>query len=113
MMNFPFLLDEITGYIDVNSLSARFFCKNANSSQMTQFAEKPRAASELELNARIDDMFEKVSSPLFITVHPHFNHLGRYSYPVYTRPRSSRAVESLFAKIITFFSGKNVVSHNE
>ena len=73
MMNLPFLLELITGYIDVNSLSAMFFYKNANSSRMTVFAENPLAASDEDANARIEDRFENVISPLLSTKHAGFN----------------------------------------
>lgn len=38
-MNFPFFDDDTTGYIDVNSLSAMFLGKNANSSSITQLCD--------------------------------------------------------------------------
>ena len=111
-MNLPFFDDDMTGYIDVNSLSAMFFYKNANSSRMTVFAAKPRAASDEDANARIDERFENVISPLLNTKHAGFNQWGRYSYPVSIRPRSSSAVAALFARIIIFFSGKKHAVHN-
>ena len=113
MMNLPFLELEMVGYIEVKSLSATFFCKNANSSQMTTFIENPLAASDEEANARIDDMFANESSPLFTTVAAAFSHFGRYSYPVMILPRSSSAVAALFARSMIFFSGKKVASQSE
>ena len=79
MMNLPFFEDDMTGYIDVNSLSATFLFKNANSSRMTVLHEKPRAASDEDANARIDDMLANDSSPLFTTVAAAFSHFGSYS----------------------------------
>ena len=78
-----------------------------------QLAENPRAASDDDANARIDDMLENVSSPLLMLTVALFNHFGRYEYPSYTLPSSSRAVDSLFARIIIFFSRKNVASQSE
>lgn len=113
MMNLPFFDDEMTGYIDVNNLSATFFYKKANSSRMTQLHEKPRAASDDEANALIDDMLANVISPLLKTRHADFNQCGRYSYPISIRLSNSRAVAALFARIIIFFSGKNVANQSE
>lgn len=45
----------------------------------TQFAEKPRAASDDEANARIEDKFENVNSPLLNTRHAGFSQCGMYS----------------------------------
>lgn len=74
---------------------------------------KPRAASELEANARIEDMFENVISPLLNTRQADLIQCGRYQYPVSMRLRSSRAVAALLASIMIFFSGKNVASQRE
>ena len=76
----------------------------------TQLQLNPRAASELEANARIVDILANDNSDLLKIVHPLFNHLGKYYHPVEILPSNSSAVAILFAKIITFFSGKNVVS---
>ena len=46
-----------------------------------QLAENPRAASDDDANARIDDMLENVSSPLLMVTVALFNHFGRYEYP--------------------------------
>jgi len=113
MMNLPFFEDEMTGYIDVKSLSAIFLFKNANSSRMTVLHENPRAASDEEAKALIDDMFANDSSPLFTTVAAALSHFGRYSYPVMILPRSSSAVAALLARSMIFFSGKKVASQSE
>ena len=81
-------------------------------SPVTQFAENPRAASDDYAKARIDDMLTNVSSLLLNVTHSPLSHIGRYSYAVSMRPRSSSAVAALFAIIMIFFSRKNVASQS-
>jgi hypothetical protein len=66
-MNYEFLEDEITGYIDSNTYDAILLGTNPNSSHTTQFAENPRAALELVEKPFIVDMFPNLISPLFHT----------------------------------------------
>ena len=110
MMTLPFFDDDTTGYIDVNSLSARFFCKNANSSRMRTFARYPRAASDDEANALIADKFANVIDDLLNSKHALFIHFGMYWYAIAILDSRSRAVAILLAKSRMIFSGQKVVS---
>jgi len=102
IITFVVLPDEIVGYTELKNCSATLAGTYANSSRKIMLYEPPRTAlAEVEL-ARILEPFSNSKEPLFQLITPCCNHLGKCSYANCKRPRRSRAVAALFARIATF-----------
>ena len=101
MNTFVVLPDEIVGYTELKNSSEMFDGTNANSSRKMMLKEPPRIADpDVEL-ARIFEPFSRSILPLFQIKIPCCNHFGICSYASCNLPRSSIAVDFLFARTAT------------